>query len=358
MNTGSPSPAVELRRVTRRFGSRVVLSEVNLTIARGEVFVLLGRSGSGKSTLLKLISGIDQPDEGEVLLGGELANHLPPHQRPVHTVFQNYALFPHLDVAGNVAFPLSVAGVSPAEQKRRVHEALNWVQLAGDATRRIDTLSGGERQRVALARALVNLPQCVLLDEPLSALDPHLRLATLLLLDDLQQRLSTTYLYITHDRDEAMRIGDRLGVLHRGRLVQVGSPEDLYLSPQTPYVASFLGRINWIETHLQKSGAGPSITLGGATIPVDRTKAEQLPEHLLAGIRPDDLRVDQHGPIEATVVSEQFAGHVHTVVLRLDDGTRLEMQTREEPPTPGSRVRLSWEPAALHLFPYVAEPDA
>lgn len=358
MITGSNIPAVELRKVTRRFGSRVVLSEVDLSIAQGEVFVLLGRSGSGKSTLLKLISGIDQPDEGEVLLGGKVANDLPPHLRPVHTVFQNYALFPHLDVAGNVAFPLSVAGIESAEQCRRVTEALEWVQLAHDARRRIDTLSGGERQRVALARALVNLPQCVLLDEPLSALDPHLRLSTLQLLDELQKRLSTTYLYITHDRDEAMRIGDRLGVLHRGQLVQVGSAQQLYLTPATPYVASFLGKINWIETRLTRNGATSQINIAEAKLNIDPPHVEKLPEHLLAGIRPDDLRIDRDGPLPAEVIATQFAGHVYSVTLRLSDGKRLEMQTRDDPPTVGDRVKLSWDEDRLHLFPYVAEPDA
>ena len=240
-------PAVELKGVCKGFGDRTILSGIDLAIARGEVLVLVGPSGSGKSTLLKIVSGIETPDAGQVWLSGEDCTEVPPYRRPVHTVFQNYALFPHLDVAGNVAFPLAVAGVPAARRGPLVEQALGWVHMQRHARRRIDALSGGEKQRVALARALVDQPQCVLLDEPLSALDPHLRAGTLELLEELQAELGLTYLFITHDREEALRIGHRIGVLNHGRLEQIGPPEEVYRRPATAFVASFLGKINWLS---------------------------------------------------------------------------------------------------------------
>src|SRR3954469_21912925 len=224
----------------------MVLDDINLSVARGEIVVIVGPSGCGKSTLLKIVSGIETADRGQVLLSGRDCTALPAYRRPVHTVFQNYALFPHLDVTADVAFPLNVAGVPRAAGERLVHEALGWVKLQAHARRRVDSLSGGERQRVALARALVDSPHCVLLDEPLSALDPHLRAETLELLQGIQKRLETTFLFITHDREEALRLGHRIGVLNGGRLEQVGTPQEMYDAPRTAFVASFLGKINWI----------------------------------------------------------------------------------------------------------------
>lgn len=351
MKQGEPAgPAVELRRVFKRFGPRVILDGIDLAIGRGEVVVLVGPSGSGKSTLLKMVSGIETPDEGEVWLSGQFMSGVPPYRRPVHTVFQNYALFPHLDVAGNVAFPLAVAGVPRLERTRLVDQALGWVKMQPHARRRVDTLSGGERQRVALARALVDQPQCVLLDEPLSALDPHLRAATLELLQELQSRLSLTYLYITHDREEALRIGHRIGVLNHGRLEQIGSPEEVYRQPQTPFVASFLGRINWFAGEAVADGTGQKLVIGGRTVP--------LPERTLAagpvqiGIRPEDLHVAADGWLPAEIVSRQFSGDSTSLRLKLASGTIVLVD--ERPPSParvGETIKLSWNPQAAHVFP-------
>ena len=355
MKQGEPAgPAVELRRIHKRYGQRVILNGIDLAIGRGEVVVLVGPSGSGKSTLLKMVSGIETPDEGEVWLSGQLSNQIPPYRRPVHTVFQNYALFPHLDVAGNVAFPLAVAGVPRQERARLVEQALGWVKMQPHARRRVDTLSGGERQRVALARALVDQPQCVLLDEPLSALDPHLRAATLELLQELQSRLSLTYLYITHDREEALRIGHRIGVLNHGRLEQLGSPEEVYQRPRTLFVASFLGRINWLAGEIVANGDSRTLFVGGRPVPVPAPMSSA--EKVQLGIRPEDLHVVSDGWVTAQVVSRQFSGDSTSLRLKLESGETVLVD--ERPPSPaqvGETVKLRWDSQAAHVFPAAEE---
>ncbi len=343
--------AVELRGVSKRFGSRVVLDNIDLTIGRGEVLVLLGASGSGKSTLLKIVSGIETADSGQVLLAGKDCSQEPPYCRGVHTVFQNYALFPHLDVAGNVAFPLRVAGVADGECNRLVAEALGWVKLEQHARRRVSSLSGGERQRVALARALVDSPECVLLDEPLSALDPHLRAGTLELLQTIQSRLRTTFLFITHDREEALRLGHRIGVLNQGKLEQIGTPEEIYHQPKTPYVASFIGKMNWIKGKLVAGSGGSTAIVAGQGIPCDKAR-NLISGDIRIGIRPEDVRVDSKGCLPAQVMSRQFLGDSVVLQVQLADGTVLFVDQRA-PHTAalaGEQVRIGWNPDAVHLF--------
>lgn len=348
-----PCPAVELRSVSKRFGSRIILDNINLSVAKGEVLVLVGPSGSGKSTLLKLVSGIETPDGGSVWLAGRECTHLPPYRRAVHTVFQSYALFPHLDVAGNVAFPLAVAGVRRSERGQLVQTALEWVKLSQHATRRIETLSGGERQRVALARALVDSPECVLLDEPLSALDPHLRAETLELLQSIHSRLGTTFLFITHDREEALRIGHRIGVLNHGRLEQIGSPEELYRRPQTPFVASFLGKINWLRGKLQSNGSACLLSIAEWQLPLTLPPGKLNAGPVQVGVRHEDVRIDREGWLPGEVVSRQFLGDSIVVKLRLADGSTLVADQRAasfDAPL-GAQVRASWPAEAIHVFP-------
>lgn len=357
MNDGKSSlAAVELRGVRKQWGQRAILDGIDLAIDRGEVFVLVGPSGSGKSTLLKMVSGIERPDSGRVLLAGRDCTDLPPYRRAVHTVFQSYALFPHLDVAGNVAFPLSVAGVPRGERDKRVAAALGWVRLENHARRRVETLSGGERQRVALARALVNEPQCVLLDEPLSALDPHLRTSTLELLQEIQSRLHVTYLYVTHDREEALRIGHRVGVLNHGRLEQVGTPQEIYRRPRTAFVASFLGRINWFAAESIQGADGLMLKAApGVVLPQPAAdKAATGNGAWRIGVRPEDLRLEDTGFAPATVISRQFTGHSHLVRVELDDGTQVLVDERRADlaAEPGQAVRLGWDPAGMHVFPF------
>jgi ABC-type Fe3+/spermidine/putrescine transport system ATPase subunit len=345
-------PAVELCGISKRFGSRVILDSIELQVARGEVLALVGPSGSGKSTLMHIVSGIETADAGRVLLDGRDCTAAPPYRRPVHTVFQHYALFPHLDVAGNVGFPLTVSGVARAERERLVSEALDWVKIRQHARRRIDGLSGGERQRVALARALVDSPTCVLLDEPLSALDPHLRAETLELLQSIQTRLATTFLFVTHDRDEAMRIGHRIGVLNEGRLEQIGPPEELYRQPRTAFVASFLGKINWLAGEHAEHDGEPAVVIAGQRVPCPPRRGA-LCATVRVGVRPEDAHVSADGPLEAEVICRQFLGDSTLVRVRLRSGEILTLDERggSQHAKPGEQVRLGWRADAAHLFP-------
>lgn len=350
-------PTVELLGVHKAYAGRTILDAIDLRVGPGEVFVLVGPSGSGKSTILRIVAGIEHPDSGQVRLCGEDCLAMPPYRRPVHTVFQNYALFPHLDVAANVAFPLSVAKVPRAERDRRVSEALGWVKLEKFASRRIDALSGGEKQRVALARALVNQPRCVLLDEPLSALDPHLRSQTLELLRDVQQRLGIAYLYITHDRDEALRLADRIGVLNHGRLEQVGTPEEVYHRPATPFVASFLGKINWLKG---KSLGGAAVRLAAGDEIAARPKlgasaAVVAGENVIVGVRPEDvlLSTDINSPgLRGRIVARQFSGSETSVRVELTSGESLLAEIRGDAAEmqPGVEVIARWNEQAAHCF--------
>lgn len=351
VNKDASSPAVELHGIQKRFGARVILDAIDLVVARGEILVLVGPSGSGKSTLLKIVSGIEKPDAGRVWLGGRDCTDLPPYRRAVHTVFQNYALFPHLDVLGNVMFPLVVAGRPRAECRQRALEALGWVQMEHHARRAVETLSGGERQRVALARALVDAPECLLLDEPLSALDPHLRGQTLELLKGLQRRLGTTFLFVTHDREEALRVGHRIGVLNRGHLEQIGRPEEVYRRPRTAFVASFLGRINWLAGTGYARPGRQGVEVAQAWIPCPDQPA--LPAGpVLVGVRPEDLQIGPSGWLSARVVERTFLGDVVQWHLVLADGTTLLADQR--PPVGdwrvGQSVQLHWDPATMHVF--------
>ena len=238
------TPAIELRATRRAFGSVVALDSVSLTIAPGEFFALLGPSGSGKTTCLRLIAGFDQPDSGTILLDGEDVTSTPPFARNVNTVFQDYALFPHMTVAENVAYGLRVRGIARAERARQAGDMLELVRLGEFGARRPHQLSGGQRQRVALARALINRPKVLLLDEPLGALDLKLREEMQVELKGLQQRLGITFVFVTHDQGEALSMADRVAVFSQGRIEQLDTPRELYNRPQTAFVASFVGSAN------------------------------------------------------------------------------------------------------------------
>src|ERR1700726_4127005 len=235
---------LELRDVSKHYPSHHAVNGVSLSLARGEFFSLLGPSGCGKTTTLRLVAGFEEPTHGEIRLNGSSIEHLKPYERNVSTVFQNYALFPHLTVRQNIEFGLRRRSAPDIE--RRVREVVDLVQLAGKESRLPGQISGGERQRVALARSLVLAPDVLLLDEPLSALDPNLRKQVRVELKDLQRRVGITFLFVTHDQEEALSMADRLGGMNPGELQQVGTPEEVYLRPQTRFVASFLGAINWI----------------------------------------------------------------------------------------------------------------
>ena len=241
-------PIVRLSGVTKRFGEVQAVAGVDLEVARGELFALLGGSGCGKTTLLRMMAGFETPDSGRVVIDGQDMTGVPPHKRPVNMMFQSYALFPHLDVAGNVGYGLKREGVAKAEIARRVAEMLSLVKLDGLGARRPAQLSGGQRQRVALARALVKRPKLLLLDEPLAALDRKLREGTRFEMVRLQEQLGLTFVIVTHDQEEAMSMATRLAVMNAGRIAQTGSPHDLYERPTSRFVADFIGIANILQT--------------------------------------------------------------------------------------------------------------
>ncbi len=252
---GSPA-AIRLLKVSRNFSGIQAVDGVDLQVRQGEFFTLLGPSGSGKTTCLRMIAGFERPDQGQIELNGQDVSGLPPHQRPVNTVFQDYALFPHMTVAENVGYSLMIRGIPLKERQKRVQEALALVQLPEMGSRKPGQLSGGQRQRVALARALVGQPQVLLLDEPLGALDLKLRQQMQFELKALQHRLGLTFLYVTHDQEEALTMSDRIAVFNQGRIEQLGSPAELYERPATRFVASFIGQTNLIEGSLAERCTG------------------------------------------------------------------------------------------------------
>jgi spermidine/putrescine transport system ATP-binding protein len=253
--SATPGALLEVRGVAKRFGAREVLKDISLNIASGEFLTLLGESGSGKTTLLRLVAGFEQPTAGEIWMSGERLDTLPPYERRVNTVFQHYALFPHLSVRENVAYGLRVKKTSAAEIDGRVEEALRMVKMQEYADSRPSKLSGGQQQRVALARALVNRPLLLLLDEPLSALDANLRKQMQGELKALQRELGITFLFVTHDQEEAMALSDRIALLRNGALEQVASPRDIYAHPATAYTAQFIGQTNLLRGEIKDGAA-------------------------------------------------------------------------------------------------------
>jgi ABC-type Fe3+/spermidine/putrescine transport system ATPase subunit len=310
---------LELRSLSKRFPSHLAVSEVSLQIPQGAFFSLLGPSGCGKTTTLRMIAGFESPTQGEVYLKSERIDTLPPYQRNVNTVFQNYALFPHLTVEENVAFGLRRKGAPKLDQ--RVGQALEQVRLSGKNSRMPAQLSGGERQRVALARALVMEPDVLLLDEPLSALDPQLRKQVRAELKDLQRRVGVTFLFITHDQEEALSLSDTLAVMNQGKVEQVGAPEEIYRRPRSRFVASFLGAMNWI---------GP------------------------IGLRPEATRISRDGgPPNAEVVGSTFLGPVLHVEVKMATGESVIVQIPHDcqPYSISEKVRVWWNQAEEMRLP-------
>jgi spermidine/putrescine ABC transporter ATP-binding subunit len=280
------APLLEVRAIAKRFGTRDVLKNISLNIASGEFLTLLGESGSGKTTLLRLIAGFEQPTAGEIWMAGERLDTLPPYKRRVNTVFQNYALFPHLNVRDNVAYGLRVRGVPKNEIAGRVDEALKMVKMTEFAGARPSRLSGGQQQRIALARALVNRPQLLLLDEPLSALDASLRKQMQSELKALQREIGITFLFVTHDQEEAMALSDRIALLRDGALEQVASPREIYAHPATAYTAQFIGQTNLLRGEIRRSIA---------TCGVLRWPLEEADAPAVFSLRPETIRLCPDG---------------------------------------------------------------
>ncbi len=353
------SPAVELAGVTKRFGDDVVAVDgMALTIEDGEFFSLLGPSGCGKTTTLRMIAGFEFPTEGSIRIHGLEMALKPPNQRPVNTVFQSYALFPHMTVAENVAFGLNMKKVEKSEIQRRVSRVLDQVQLAKRADAKPSQLSGGMQQRVALARALVNEPEVLLLDEPLGALDLKLRQAMQVELKDLQGRVGITFIYVTHDQEEALTMSDRIGVMSDGHLLQVGKSEEIYEHPTSRFVADFIGDINLIDVTL--NGAGSGRLSSGAEIAVPAGSAGGAGEITLA-LRPEQLALydldeeipGNHNRVRVKVVRRLYFGDVHFYDVDAGIGTEIEVKEENRPGVElyevGDEAYLVWSPEAANL---------
>jgi putrescine transport system ATP-binding protein len=331
------APLLRIEAVVKKFGAFRAVDGLSLDIRAGEFFALLGPSGCGKTTLLRMLAGFETPDEGRILLDGKDIAQVPPHQRPVNMMFQNYALFPHLSVWDNIAFGLKRASMNRAGIVRRVTALVALVKLQGLERRKPDQLSGGQKQRVALARSLARQPRVLLLDEPLAALDKKLRESTQLELMELQRRLGMTFIIVTHDQEEAMTVADRIGVMDGGRLEQVATPRDLYEAPVSRWVAEFVGDVNIFEGHLGAREAGRLAvsTKDAGTIFVAEPRQPITKTVVSVAIRPEKVKLSRRGPVpdavnaqainrlEGVVIDVSYLGGLTIYKVKLDTGAVL-----------------------------------
>jgi spermidine/putrescine transport system ATP-binding protein len=357
---------IELSGLTKRF-TEVAVDGIDLTVASGEFFSLLGPSGCGKTTTLRLIAGFEQPTAGRILLDGTDVSGVPPHRRNVNTVFQSYALFPFLSAFDNVAFGLRTRSLSKAEIRSRVTGALDLVSMGEYAKRRPGMLSGGQQQRIALARALVLNPAVLLLDEPLGALDAKLRRSLKVELKALQERVGITFLYVTHDQEEALTMSDRLAVMNAGRIVQIGTPREVYEEPADAYVADFLGVSNLMEVQVSGggTGAGCQVRLGESTLTAERGAVDCVGAAHVA-IRPERVRVEAQGSVGPNRIAGMverlvFLGAATQVMLRLAPGVPLQALVQNDGELPpalaqGSPVQVYLAPDALRVLGGTAVP--
>ncbi|HEX2153085.1 MAG TPA: ABC transporter ATP-binding protein [Acidimicrobiia bacterium] len=350
-------PAVELAAVSKRFGDVIAVDDVDLTIGNGEFFSLLGPSGCGKTTTLRMIAGFEFPTEGSILIQGKEMGLLPPNQRPVNTVFQSYALFPHMTVADNVAFGLEMKKLPSAEVSSRVGRVLDQVQLRSRADAKPSELSGGQRQRVALARALVNEPEVLLLDEPLGALDLKLRQSMQVELKDLQARVGITFIYVTHDQEEALTMSDRIGVMDNGRLLQVGEPAAIYERPTSRFVAGFIGDINLLSATVSSPDA---VRLAnGHELPIS-TGAAAGAEVTLA-LRPERMELfdvdesmpERHARLRGKVIRRMYYGDAYYYDVEVGLDRPLEVKEENRPGVEtydmGEEAIVCWDPSATNV---------
>jgi putrescine transport system ATP-binding protein len=359
-----PNAYVRIANVTKRFGDFAAVEDVSLDIRRGEIFCLLGGSGSGKTTLLRMLAGFESPTSGTIYIDGEDMSAVPPYERPVNMMFQSYALFPHMSVEKNVAFGLEQEGVARGDIKRQVGEILDIVKMGSFGARKPHQLSGGQRQRVALARALVKRPKLLLLDEPLAALDKKLREHTQFELISIQQRLGVTFIVVTHDQEEAMTLGTRLGVMNHGRIAQVGSPSDIYESPANRFVADFIGSVNMFEGQVA-DGCDDCLRIAstelGCTVRAEAARPGTTGATVWAAIRPEKINITRRPPagqpaaatapenlVRGTVREIAYMGDMSIYLVQIDSGKMLRVtlpnvtRGRERPLTRDESVWLSW----------------
>ena len=345
-NNTSSTNIIELKHITKTFEDGfVAVEDFNLTVKRGEFVTFLGPSGCGKTTTLRMIAGFEIPTEGEILLDGKEIGNLPPNKRPINTVFQRYALFPHLNIFDNIAFGLKLKKLPKDEIKRKVKKVLEMVDLEGFETRKVATLSGGQQQRIAIARALVNEPEILLLDEPLGALDLKMRKEMQLELKSMHERLGITFIYVTHDQEEALTMSDKIVVMSEGRMQQIGTPEDIYNEPKNAFVADFIGESN-IFTGIMTDKL--KVRFCGAEFAcVDDVEHGRLVEVV---VRPEDVEVTtpEKGAIVGTVTSVVFKG-VHYEITVESGKNEIVIQSTKTA-TVGSQVGLNVEPDGIHIM--------
>lgn len=358
------NPAVEIRGVSKKFGRGgeevKALDGVSLGIGDNEFFTLLGPSGCGKTTLLRMIAGFEQPDDGGIFLFGKDIKRLPPHKRPVNTVFQHYALFPHMTVAKNVAFSLEMLGRAPDEIERTIGEMLALVKMERFAARKPGQLSGGQQQRIALARALAPRPRVLLLDEPLSALDLKLRQAMRAELKTMQQQTGITFVFVTHDQEEALTMSDRIAVMSGGRVRQTGAPREIYEKPRDSFVANFIGESNFLTVTVERLEQDTAwCRLDGALLPCVRAGAAAAGGEARVSIRPEQISFSTSGDdgpaLSGVVENLTYLGTDTQFKVRLGDGQRLQARVQnagrqQPPPGPGERIRLQMNPGAARLL--------
>src|ERR1700730_9841831 len=344
---------LEIIGASKRFGAVAAVDRGSLAVEAGEFFALLGPSGCGKTTLLRLIAGFETPDDGHIVIDGVDVTQVPPYARPVNLMFQSYALFPHLDVAGNIAFGLRQEGMDRRRRAARVEEMLALVQMTGLGRRRPHELSGGQKQRVALARALAKMPKLLLLDEPLAALDRKLREETRLELTGIQERVGTTFLVVTHDQEEALGLASRIAVMNHGRLVQIGPPVGIYERPASRFIAGFVGAVNLFEGTLVAGFNALGLAIADAEAPAPLPQPLDLPagSARALAVRPEKLRLSQDRPagfaLAATVVSIGYQGGQSTVHLVTASGKALRADLPSAAAldfTRGAALWASWAP--------------
>lgn len=357
--------AIELRDVVKRFGDVTAVDQVTLQIRDGEFFSLLGPSGCGKTTTLRLIAGFELPTHGQIFIGGEPQGYLPAFQRPVNTVFQQYALFPHMTVYKNVAFGLEMQRVSAEEVRRRVGEALEMVHLSGMENRRPKQLSGGQQQRVALARALVNRPKVLLLDEPLGALDLKLRKEMQVELKSLQDQVGLTFVYVTHDQEEALTMSDRIAVMSKGKVLQLGPPETIYEHPENSFVADFIGETNFIPGIVRQTSPSIDLETGSGEL-IGASWCQDgigTGDQALLSVRPEKIRIYPEGESPAYPEMAHLAGNVIRMIyvgmdtrytVGLDSGDEIVVRLPNAIPGAGhfelgDRVEMRWDRAHARI---------
>ena len=345
---------LELRKIEKRFKENSVLKGISLKVEKGEFITFLGSSGCGKTTTLRIIAGLETPDSGEVFINGVCVNQLAPEKRNVNTVFQNYALFPHMNVFENIAYGLKIKKLEKKEIQRKVTDALELIQLGGYEKRMPLELSGGQKQRVALARAIVNNPQVLLLDEPLGALDLQLRRQMQLELKKLQKQLGITFIYITHDQEEAINMSNRIVIMRDGRLEQIGTPDEIYNHPETSYVAQFVGNANILkgqihrieEEFLEAKLAGEVTKL---ILSDTKNLTKEVGSPIVLAIRSEVVEFSQEkkeNSLSAIVLEKSFAGGMLRMVLQLSDGSELIASRHgiDAPYEPGEQIYCYWKP--------------